>query len=82
MVLDRSRYYYMLATMLLLFGLTLPLSKSAGNVILFLSYTIGVTGFLLNKNLKEVITYKQQTAFDARVFSLFSCCPGWRVIYK
>ncbi len=55
MALDRSRYYYTLAAMLLLFGLTLPLSKSAGNVILFLSYTIGVTGFLLNKNFKEVI---------------------------
>jgi O-antigen ligase len=70
MALDRSRYYYTLAAMLLLFGLTLPLSKSAGNVILFLSYTIGVTGVLLNKDFKEVV-YKNSRQPLMLAFSLF-----------
>ena len=70
MALDRSRYYYTLAAMLLLFGLTLPLSKSAGNVILFLSYTIGVTGFLLNKNFKEVVYINSRQPLTL-AFSLF-----------
>jgi len=70
MVLDRSRYYYTLAAMLLLFSLTLPLSKSAGNVILFLSYTIGVTGVLLNKNFKEVIFINSRQPLML-AFSLF-----------
>jgi len=70
MVLDRSRYYYTLAAMLLLFGLTLPLSKSAGNVILFLSYAIGVTGILLNKNLKEAIFTNSRQPLTL-AFSLF-----------
>jgi O-antigen ligase len=56
--------------MLLLFGLTLPLSKSAGNVILFLSYTIGVTGILLSKNFKEVIFINSRQPLTL-AFSLF-----------
>jgi O-antigen ligase len=70
MVLDRSRYYHTLAALLLLFGLTLPLSKSAGNVILFLSYTIAVTGFLLNKNFKVVVFNNSRQPLTL-AFSLF-----------
>jgi len=55
MVLDRSRYYYTLAAMLLLFGLTLPLSKSAGNVLLSLIVLVGVAGVLLDGDLKAAV---------------------------
>jgi O-antigen ligase len=70
MALDRTRYYPTLAAMLVLFGLTLPLSKSAGNVILFLSYAVTVTGFLLNKNFKAVV-FKNSGQPLTLAFSLF-----------
>jgi O-antigen ligase len=51
----RSRYYFVLAAGLLLFALTLPLSKSAGNVLLSLIFIVGVAGVLLDGDLKEAV---------------------------
>lgn len=49
----RARYDILLYAGLILFGLTLPLSKSAGNVLLFLLYPVAAAGFFLNYDLKQ-----------------------------
>ncbi len=55
MVISRPRYYGTLVVCLLLFGLTLPLSKSAGNILLFLIYPIAAVGVLFYKDIRETI---------------------------
>jgi O-antigen ligase len=51
----RARYASALAAGLLLFALTLPLSKSAGNVLLFLLYVVGVAGVVLDGAFKQAV---------------------------
>jgi O-antigen ligase len=51
--MKRSRYYGSLAWFLLLFAFTLPLSKSAGNILLFLIYITAITGALLYQEIRE-----------------------------
>lgn len=51
--MKRSRYYGILAWGLLLFAFTLPLSKSAGNVLLFLIYPTVAVGALFYKDIRE-----------------------------
>jgi O-antigen ligase len=53
MSMKRSRYYGALAWFLLLFAFTLPLSKSAGNILLFLIYITAITGALLYQEIRE-----------------------------
>lgn len=55
MELHRSRYSYALMAGLSLFALTLPLSKSAANVLLFLLAIIGVAGIFLDKDFRESV---------------------------
>ncbi len=66
----RSRYYAVLAACLLLFGFTLPLSKSAGNVLLFLICVVGVAGYLLDGDLKKAIASNIRQPLTP-VFSLY-----------
>jgi O-antigen ligase len=51
--MNRFRYYGALAWGLLLFAFTLPLSKSAGNVLLFLIYPAAAVGVLFYKDIRE-----------------------------
>jgi O-antigen ligase len=50
-----SKYYSFLAWCLLLFAFTLPFSKSAGNILLFLVYLTVVIGALLYRDIKESV---------------------------
>ena len=70
MAMERSRYNTILAWGLLLFGFTLPLSKSAGNVLLFLIYPIAVAGVLYYEDFKKaVVSSVKQPLLPA--FSLY-----------
>jgi len=75
MTLYRSRYRYALAAGLLLFGLTLPLSKSAGNVLLFLIYMITIAGVLLDGDIKKVIlnNIRQPLTLAFSLYFLVAC---------
>jgi O-antigen ligase len=66
----RSRYYRAVAAGLLLFGFTLPLSKSAGNVLLFLVYPAVILGALLRKDIREAVLPALRQPLAA-AFSLF-----------
>ena len=55
MALRQSLFFNALYAGLLLFGLTLPISKSAGNVILFLVYIVVAAGVLLDKDIRDTI---------------------------
>lgn len=69
MAINRPRYNTMLTTGLLLFGLTLPLSKSAGNVLIFLIYPFVVAGVLLYQDVKEsVVSHIKQPLTPAFFF--------------
>lgn len=77
MELHRSRYYSALTAGLLLFALTLPLSKSAGNVLLFLLAIIGVAGIFLDKDFKEsVFSNSRQPLTLAFFLSFFVAFVG------
>jgi len=55
MALSRSRYNGILLAGLLFFGMTLPLSKSAGNILLFLGYPIAAAGMLYYQDFKASV---------------------------
>ncbi len=59
--MNRSKYYSTIAWSLLLFAFTLPLSKSAGNILIFLIYPMVAAGALFFKDIKEsvIINIKQ-----------------------
>ena len=56
--MKRSQYFGALAWGLLLFAFTLPLSKSAGNVLVFLIYPTVVVGAFLSKEIRESVVSK------------------------
>jgi len=53
--MKRSQYYSTLAWCLLLFAFSLPLSKSAGNILLFLIYPMVVAGAIFAKDIRESV---------------------------
>ncbi len=53
--MKRTRYYGALAWGMLLFAFTLPLSKSVGNILLFLIYPTVVAGVLFYKDIRQTI---------------------------
>lgn len=55
MTANRPRYNTIVATGLVLFALSLPLSKSAGNILLFLIYVFVIAGVLLYRDVKESV---------------------------
>ena len=55
MTANRPRYNTIVATGLVLFALSLPLSKSAGNILLFLIYLFVIAGVLLYRDVKEAV---------------------------
>jgi O-antigen ligase len=53
--MTRTRYYGALAWCLILFAFTMPLSKSAGNILLFLIYPVVSAGVLLYKDVRDLL---------------------------
>jgi len=72
--MERSRYYAVLTGSLLLFGFTLPLSKSAGNVLIFLAYLIAAAAILFDENFKRAIvpTIKQPLILPFSLYCLIA----------
>lgn len=67
----RSRYYSVLATCLLLFGFTLPLSKSAGNLLLLLICMVGAAGFFLDDAFKKAVVSNSRQPLTLVFFLYF-----------
>jgi O-antigen ligase len=70
-VMNRSRYYHALAWGIILFGFTLPFSKSAGNVLLFLIYPAGAVGVLFYRDIRESIVPHLKQPLNLSFFLVF-----------
>ena len=70
--MKRPHYYSTLTWCLLLFAFTLPLSKSAGNILLFLVYPMAATGALLFKDIRASIASNIKQPLTAAFFCIFA----------
>jgi O-antigen ligase len=75
-----SPYYKTIIAGLLIFAFTLPLSKSAGNVLLFLLYPAGIIGVLSSMDFKKAILPNIRQPL-AVAFSLFFLVALVGVLY-
>lgn len=80
MTIYQSPYYKIIIAGLLIFAFTLPLSKSAGNVLLFLLYPAGIIGVLFSMDFKKAILPNIRQPL-AVAFSLFFLVALIGVVY-
>ncbi|MDA8422068.1 MAG: O-antigen ligase family protein [Nitrospiraceae bacterium] len=71
MTANRPRYNTTVTTGLVLFALSLPLSKSAGNILLFLIYLFVIAGVLLYRDVKESVVSSIKQPLTPAFFSIY-----------